>query len=322
MALISVVIPVYKVKDYLSRCVNSVLSQTFKSFDLILIDDGSPDECGEICDNYAKKDDRVNVIHQSNQGLSGARNAGIEWAMKNSDSEWITFIDSDDWVHIEYLRLLYESAQYYRVDLCIVNCLKTSSLEADNYIPKESVRAFEPEEFWCFRQLGSACGKLYRKKHFRDIRFPIGLLYEDIFVTYRLIFMQTKLIYLEDPLYFYFNRDGSITRSKWNPRLMDQICGMKQQMNYFKKNHYYNALVITKKNLLFDIWNQYESAKLLRKEYFKEYLRLKFQFKYYLVNYHKLVPIQSNTNLYRSGLPFITKIYKKYTYLYESKANS
>ena len=106
MPLISVIVPVYKVEEYLSRCVDSILSQTFEDFELILIDDGSPDNCGKICDEYTKKDNRVHVIHQENGGLSSARNAGIDWAFENSDSEWLTFIDSDDWVHIQYLDLL------------------------------------------------------------------------------------------------------------------------------------------------------------------------------------------------------------------------
>ena len=104
MPKISVIVPVYKVSEYLRRCVDSILAQTYTSFDLILIDDGSPDDCGDICDDYKKTDTRVQVIHQVNQGLAEARNVGIEWALKNSDSEWITFIDSDDWIHKDYLK--------------------------------------------------------------------------------------------------------------------------------------------------------------------------------------------------------------------------
>ena len=121
MPLISVIVPIYKVKEYLNRCVDSILSQTFTSFELVLVDDGSPDECGEICDDYAIKDDRIIVIHQSNKGLSEARNTGIDWAMKNSDSEWLTFVDSDDWIHPDYLRLLYDSAIKTNADKSIRN---------------------------------------------------------------------------------------------------------------------------------------------------------------------------------------------------------
>ena len=103
MPQISVIVPVYKVEAYLARCVDSVLAQTFSDFDLILVDDGSPDNSGAICDEYAEKDPRIVVIHQKNGGLSAARNAGIEWAFAHSNSQWLNFIDSDDWVHPEYL---------------------------------------------------------------------------------------------------------------------------------------------------------------------------------------------------------------------------
>ncbi len=102
--LISVIVPVYKVEDYLSRCVDSILSQTYRNIEVILVDDGSPDKCGEICDRYAQHDPRVRVIHKENGGLSDARNAGIEIAQ----GQYISFIDSDDWVHPEFLESLYQ----------------------------------------------------------------------------------------------------------------------------------------------------------------------------------------------------------------------
>ena len=103
MPQISVIVPVYKVEPYLRRCVDSILGQTFTDFELILVDDGSPDNCPAICDEYARKDTRVHVIHQENGGLSAARNAGIDWAFANSDSQWLTSVDSDEWVHPEML---------------------------------------------------------------------------------------------------------------------------------------------------------------------------------------------------------------------------
>ena len=103
MALISVVVPVYNVEKYIHQCIDSILSQTFTDLELILVDDGSPDRCPQICDRYAEQDQRIHVIHQKNGGLSAARNAGIDWAFANSDSQWITFVDSDDWVHPELL---------------------------------------------------------------------------------------------------------------------------------------------------------------------------------------------------------------------------
>ena len=108
MPSISVIVPIYMVEPYLRRCVDSILAQTFPDFELILVDDGSPDNCGQICEEYARLDRRVLVIHQENRGLSAARNAGIDWVMANSDSSWITFVDSDDWIHPNMLKHLFE----------------------------------------------------------------------------------------------------------------------------------------------------------------------------------------------------------------------
>ena len=121
MQKISVIVPVYKVEKYIHRCVDSILGQTYADFELILVDDGSPDNCGAICDEYAAKDSRVVVIHQENGGLSAARNAGIDWAFANSDSQWISFVDSDDWIHPCFLERLWQAARTYRVS---ISCCK------------------------------------------------------------------------------------------------------------------------------------------------------------------------------------------------------
>ena len=119
MAHISVIVPVYKVEPYLRRCVDSILTQTFTDFDLILIDDKSPDQCPHICEEYAITDSRVHVIHhKKNLGLSAARNMGIDWAFAESDSEWITFVDSDDWVHPLYLDALFNSVHNHSISVC------------------------------------------------------------------------------------------------------------------------------------------------------------------------------------------------------------
>ena len=109
MSKISIIVPVYNVESYLARCINSILAQTFQDFDLILVDDGSPDRSGHICDEYAAHESRIHVIHQKNGGLSVARNTGIEWAFEKSNSRWISFIDSDDWIHPKYLEVLYSA---------------------------------------------------------------------------------------------------------------------------------------------------------------------------------------------------------------------
>ena len=111
MPEISVIVPVYKVEQFIHRCVDSILLQSFYDFELILVDDGSPDQCGAICDAYAAADNRIHVIHQKNGGLSAARNTGIDYVMANSKSHWLTFVDSDDWLHPDFLKVLYTTAE-------------------------------------------------------------------------------------------------------------------------------------------------------------------------------------------------------------------
>ena len=173
MPSISVVVPVYMVEAYLRRCVDSVLAQTFSDFELILVDDGSPDNCGAICDEYAERDSRVRVIHQANGGLSAARNAGIDWAFAHSDSRWLTFIDSDDWILPRYLEVLFKAAIDNQAGVSICGLFQTYGESAE--IPKDRAQepqCFSPEDFWS-RNISTAtvaCAKLYRKECFQSLQ--------------------------------------------------------------------------------------------------------------------------------------------------------
>ena len=156
MHKISVIVPVYKVEKYLRRCIDSILNQTFNDFELILVDDGSPDNCGKMCDEYAKSDNRVTVIHRKNGGLSAARNSGIEWAFNNSDSEWITFIDSEDWVHADYLKILLDYAQKFNTEVSICDFLRTSDYIADDVLKEKlKVHKYSSEDFFVNRNLNA-----------------------------------------------------------------------------------------------------------------------------------------------------------------------
>ena len=148
MAVISVIVPVYKVERYLKRCVDSILDQTFRDFELILVDDGSPDQCGEICEKYAKKDKRIIVLHRENGGLSAARNTGLDWIFANSNSIYVTFIDSDDWVHPQYLEILLSVIESNKVAVSVgqfqrVNEYVTSNENKENNVSKEEVLGAE-----------------------------------------------------------------------------------------------------------------------------------------------------------------------------------
>lgn len=238
MAEISVIVPVYKVEAYLHRCVDSILNQTFENFELILVDDGSPDNCGAICDEYAAKESRIHVIHQKNGGLSAARNAGIDWVFVNSDSQWITFVDSDDWIHPEMLATLYGAVVKKHVNVSVCNFAKTCGETPDVKPEENEIGLCTPEELFSVRQVNAviACGKLYGRKAFEHIRYPDGKIHEDEFTTYKIIFAEKQIAVTDAKLYFYFQNMAGISKSSWTPKRLDAIQALEEQIQYFSKN--------------------------------------------------------------------------------------
>jgi len=261
MPSISVIVPVYNVEKYIHRCVDSILNQTYTDFELILVDDGSPDNCGAICDEYAQKDSRVVVIHQENGGLSAARNAGIDWAFANSNSEWLTFIDSDDWIHTEYLKFLYQATSVNRVDISVCGIRQVEDDIADELkINFSGVRFFTGKEGCAFIYTGSnrcvsyvsACTKLFSKKLFNTVRFPVGKIHEDQFTTYRLLFEVDRIAECGECAYFHYSNADSITKSKFNPKRYDDIAACEEAARfYLEQNEFQLAdLCITHKRYL------------------------------------------------------------------------
>ena len=237
MSKIGIIVPIYNVENFLDRCINSIILQTYTDFTLILVNDGSPDNCPQICDEYANQDSRIVVIHQENKGLSAARNAGIEWLFHNSECEWITFIDSDDWIHPEYLQKLLESAEKYNVPISICGFEQTHGAP-----PSVTSQDLEPilyntEEFYVKHNVNAniAGGKLYKKECFLHIRYPLGKLHEDEFTTYKILFSTQYVAVIHAPLYAYFINPKSIMHSTWTPRRMDALDAYTERLVYFKK---------------------------------------------------------------------------------------
>ena len=195
-ALISVVIPVYNVEEYISRCISSILEQTYRNLQIILVDDGSTDKSGEICGEYAKVDRRVTVIHQTNGGLSSARNTGIDKAT----GEYITFVDSDDFVSKEMVAYLFALAKNNDCDIAISThniirgekVWKSYNLSGDvKMTPKRCIEKLLYDD----GVDTSAWAKLYKLKLFNGVRYPVGKLYEDIATTYK-IFLKANIMEL------------------------------------------------------------------------------------------------------------------------------
>lgn len=220
--LISVIVPVYNVEPYLDRCVSSIVNQTFDNLEIILVDDGSPDNCPSMCDGWAEKDRRIKVVHKKNGGLSDARNAGIAVAT----GKWISFVDSDDWLDLRFLEILYGTA--VENDCQVAECeYIVATKEQPNADISRDASFYSTidamEQHLCdslFRQV--VWNKLYR----RDIisaPFKNGKYHEDVFWTYQIIANCKKLAHVHSALYFYFQRDSSIMGQPYSLKRLDAV---------------------------------------------------------------------------------------------------
>ena len=218
--LISVIVPCYKVEKYLSKCVDSILRQSYQNLEIWLVDDGSPDKCGKICDDYAKRDNRVRVIHKINGGLSDARNVAIDQA----SGEWITFVDSDDFIADDYVETLYGLAEKYGCEVSVAlfsTFYEGGKPNVSNLVEEEEkmepVKAVE-QMFYQKKIDTSAWAKLYHRRLFEDgIRYPKGLLYEDLATTYLLMLKSNGVAFVNKVIYYYLLRASSI-EGEYSPR--------------------------------------------------------------------------------------------------------
>ena len=276
--LISVIVPVYRVEEYLERCVKSILSQTYENLEVILVDDGSPDQCPAICDACAEKDARVKVIHQENKGLSGARNAGIDAA----SGEYLAFVDSDDYVSPHFIEELYQLLQDTG---CAIGQCRFSYVKGDGLV-EESDSAFciyrgeslmeqlyGPEEkATCFVV---AWNKLYRAELFKEtgIRYPEGRIHEDEATTYRLFHEAKKLAFLDRALYGYYTENGGSITSVFSAKRLQWLTAHEERIAFFKKNGYEKLLPAAYRKLCdacitfyFRCTEQVKDAEELKKE--------------------------------------------------------
>ena len=234
---ISVVIPMYKVEKYLKKCIESVLKQTYTNLEIILVDDGSPDKCGEICEEYKKKDSRIKVIHKENGGLSDARNKGIDVAT----GKYVTFIDSDDFIEENYIEFLYNLIQKYNADISIGS---HKVIYNNRIIDKSTYKEFSENSEKILEKILyddgvdlSAWGKLYKIKLFDEIRFPKGRLYEDSATTYKLIHLANVIAVSSRPIYNYVMRNNSISQGDFNLKKMELITSTNEMTDFIKKEY-------------------------------------------------------------------------------------
>ena len=237
---IFVVVPVYKVEAYLDRCISSILNQTYTNWELVLVDDGSPDNCPAICDRYAAEYENITVIHQENGGPSAARNAGIRYVQQFGDPQcsWITFIDSDDFVHPMYLDYLHQSALKANTAVSSCGFVRTEAAEiAYEEIKELKYARISPEEYLrkAITNASLAWGKLYRLYLFRDVRYPVGKIFEDDFTTHKLLFQLPEIAVIWTPLYYWYINHESISQSAWKPSRIDKLDALEEQLSFFEK---------------------------------------------------------------------------------------
>ena len=252
--LLSVIVPVYKVEQYLAKCVDSILEQTVKNIEIILVDDGSPDNCGAICDEYAKKDKRVLAIHQKNGGLSAARNAGL----KVASGKYIAFVDSDDWIVPEMYEVLCNYA--YKFDLDMVKCLvkEVNDIgEGSLLLPKNKVKN---EVLTCNERVCGnlkyyfegvlwtiACNGIYKREIALKVLFPDGLCFEDNYSSGMYLFYAKRIMMIDKPLYYYRINQNGISKSR-NKRPLDIAIVTLRLINELEKQGLHDRDIFKKLN--------------------------------------------------------------------------
>lgn len=236
--LISVVVPIYNVEDYLNRCVTSLVNQTYKNLEIILVDDGSPDSCPKICDEWAHKDSRIIVVHKVNGGLSDARNAGFNVA----SGELIAFIDSDDWIDIDAFEKMYN--RLLEDDSDVVSCGVKWVSEDGSLINEVSVK--DEEVFDTHSAMSEIIvdgklkqhvwNKLYKRKLIEDIPFEKGKYHEDVFWSYQVFGRAQKVSLMKESFYNYVQRSNSIMGESYSVKRLDALDAMKQRCEFVRVN--------------------------------------------------------------------------------------
>lgn len=308
--LISIIVPVYKVEDFINTCIESVLNQTYSNWELILVNDGSPDNSPEICDEYAARDQRIKVFNKPNGGVASARNLGLD----NITGEYVTFLDSDDFFHPDYLENLLKLSIQHSAD--IVQCGFIRGV--DKIFPiintEEEIKVVDNYDVFLkgYAKI-IVCGKLYKKYLFEELKIPENKLFEDDFITWRWYFKSKKIVVTNRLLYYYTdNNESTMAGYKKKPRLdfmeayEERIAFFQEKkeksMEDFSRMHFCKALLLTYEN------------KMLTKEQ-KQLVLINFQENWDKIKNSKFVPIYLKTlfytfNLAPKGVSYILSLKK------------
>lgn len=221
--LVSIIVPCYNVEHYLPKCIDSILNQTYKNLEVWLVDDGSPDKCGAICDEYAKKDTRIKVIHKKNGGLADARNVALDVMT----GEYVVCVDSDDYISPTHIEGLYHLIEKYGADVSVNTFCSFYEGASPHPSPKSAkdwvLDGLHATEMMFYQENfdNTAWGKMYKASLFYGIRYPKGLLFEDLPTTYRLLLKANKVVFNDEQSYFYLLRSNSIEGAAFSPHKLD-----------------------------------------------------------------------------------------------------
>ncbi|XME03217.1 glycosyltransferase family 2 protein [Lachnospiraceae bacterium C1.1] len=247
--LVSVIVPIYMVEAYLPACIESIQNQTYENLEIILVDDGSKDDCGKIAEKYAANDSRIKVIHKENGGLSDARNAGIDIA----EGEYFVFVDSDDRIHPQMTELLLQPVVENKADMSVCNFMTIGDDEKtdiSNIVKADIViiENMEDKTKYYFEEKSYvrftvAWNKLYPRRYFEQIRYPKGKIHEDEFTTYKLLDKADRVAYIKDPLYYYVQRGSSIMGEGFNEKSLHRLEAMDERIHYYLELNNYEWAV-------------------------------------------------------------------------------
>lgn len=264
--LISVIVPVYNVKDYLKKCVDSILNQTYPNLEVLLIDDGSTDGSNNICDDMAKKDNRIRVIHQENGGLSAARNAGLDAAI----GDYIAFVDSDDYIKDTMYADMLDEMVKRNADIIVggIGYIDEEGKKILDVNVNELLVIEDGEEK--YKQLHEQdvltvvqCNKLYKSAIFKDIRYPIGKIHEDVYVIHKELYNASKIVYIPEVYYYYVQRVGSIMNKDEDIRQIENaIEGREKRIVFFKEINEPQAYLDSVKHLVDFVTWEYDKLYL------------------------------------------------------------
>lgn len=320
MSKISIIIPVFRAEKFINRCLDSLIAQTFTDFEVILVNDGSPDRSGEICEKYAARDKRFVVLHQENTGQATAKNHALNWFYQNSDSEWLSFIDSDDWVHPQYLEGMWKAKEEFGTDIAACRFVELSS----RYVEFPQIETFKPvlqsaEDVYTNNGSiieGYMVAKIYRRELLENIRFPDGKVWEDLATLYKVLLPVERIATVSDKMYYYYMNPDSTVHMGWSPKRVYELEAYEEQLEFFKhKSKYKKIYELVQSNYVWTMQKQYavimKDDKMAESEKAGLQKNIRDKLRKAIIKYHsnKLISIKNYSWAYEIAFPTYMKFY-------------